>query len=123
MNRRERFIMNTKTTPIAEPIAQLHRQLDQSRSTQSRRAKTPEPLWQAAVELARVRGLHPVAHRLRNYMGLKKRLADASSPQRQANEMSFVERTPPPARLEKCVIVRVRCWRQDAHPMEADHAA
>ena len=46
--------MNRKATLlIPEPILQLQRQLDQFRSTQPRRAKLPESLWQAAVELAR----------------------------------------------------------------------
>jgi hypothetical protein len=40
------------TPPIPEAIVQLQRQLDQFRSTQPRRTKLPEPLWQAAVELA-----------------------------------------------------------------------
>ena len=45
--------MNRKAKPIPEPIVQLQRQLDQYRSTQSRRAKLPESLWQSATELAR----------------------------------------------------------------------
>ncbi len=53
------------TPPIPEPIAQLQRQLDQFRSTQSRRTKLPESLWQAAVELARQHGVYGVAHPLR----------------------------------------------------------
>jgi hypothetical protein len=45
--------VNRKSTLIIpEPIGQLQRQLDQFRSTQSRRTKLPESLWQAAVELA-----------------------------------------------------------------------
>jgi len=39
------------TLAIPEPIVQLQRQLDQFRSTQPRRTKLPESLWQAAVEL------------------------------------------------------------------------
>ncbi len=58
--------MNPKSTPpIPEAIAQLQRQLDQFRSTQPRRTKLPEPLWQAAVELARQHGIYSVAHPLR----------------------------------------------------------
>jgi hypothetical protein len=49
--------VNRKSTPIPEPIAQLQRQLEQFRGTQSRRTKLPEPLWQAAVELARQYGV------------------------------------------------------------------
>jgi hypothetical protein len=68
--------MNRKSTsPIPEPIAQLQRQLDQFRSTQQRQTKLPEPLWQAAIELARQHGVYSVAHPLRlDYTGLKKRL-------------------------------------------------
>ena len=68
--------MNRKSTlPIPEAILQLQRQLDQFRSTQPRRTKLPESMWQAAVELARQHGVYPVAHPLRlDYMGLKKRL-------------------------------------------------
>jgi hypothetical protein len=68
--------MNRKSTPaIAEPIAALQRQLDQFRSTQPRRTKLPESLWQAAVVLARQHGVYSVAQPLRlDYMGLKKRL-------------------------------------------------
>src|SRR5271169_4034675 len=59
--------------PIPEPIVQLQRQLDQFRSTQPRRTKLPEPLWEAAVELARQHGVYSVAQPLRlDYMGLKK---------------------------------------------------
>ena len=51
---------------------QLQRQLDQFRSTQSRRTKLPESMWQAAVELARQHGVYSVAQPLRlDYMGLK----------------------------------------------------
>jgi len=60
---------------IPEPIVQLQRQLDQFRSAQPHRAKTPEGMWQAAVDLARQHGLYAVAHPLRlDYVGLKRRL-------------------------------------------------
>src|SRR5438270_855514 len=54
--------MKRENTPIPEPVAQLQRQLEQFRSTQPRRTKLPESLWQAAVELARQHGVYPVAH-------------------------------------------------------------
>ena len=71
VRRRRRLIVNRKSTPpIPEAIVQLQRQLDQFRSTQPQRTKLPEPLWQAAVELARQHGIYPVAHPLRlDYMG------------------------------------------------------
>ena len=99
MNRRS-------TSPIPEPIVQLQRQLDQFRSTQQRRTKLPESLWQAAVELARQHGVYSVAHPLRlDYMGLKKRLGGAPSLRRKATKPAFVELIAPhPATLEECVI-------------------
>ncbi len=68
--------MNDKSNlSVPEPIVQLQRQLDQFRSAQPHRAKIPEGLWQAAVELARQHGLYAVAHPLRlDYEGLKRRL-------------------------------------------------
>jgi hypothetical protein len=92
--------------PIPEPIVQLQRQLDQFRSTQPRRTKVPEPLWEAAVELARQHGVYSVAQPLRlDYMGLKKRLGEPSSHRRKARRPAFVELiAPPAAALEECVI-------------------
>ena len=99
--------MNRKITPpIPEAIVQLQGQLDQFRSTQPRRTKLPEPLWEAAVELARQHGIYPVAHPLRlDYMGLKKRLGGASTRRRKATKPAFVELIGPDrAQLEECVI-------------------
>ncbi len=112
--------------PTPEPIVQLQRQLDQFRSTQPRRSKLPESLWQAAVDLARQHGVHSVAQPLRlDYMGLKKRLGEPSSHRRKAPRAAFVELiTPPPATLEECVIefessrgakMRIQ-WKASASP-------
>jgi hypothetical protein len=94
--------VNRKSTPaIPEAILELQRQLDQFRSTQPRRTKLPESLWQAAVELARQYGVYPVAHPLRlDYMGLKKRLG-APIVRRRATKPAFVELIAP---QEECVI-------------------
>jgi hypothetical protein len=83
--------MNLKSTPIPEPIMQLQRQLDEFRSRHATRTKLPEPLWHAAVELARQHGVYAVAHPLRmDYMGLKRRMDGSHSPQPKT--------TQPPAR-------------------------
>jgi hypothetical protein len=91
--------MNRKSAPpIPEAIVQLQRQLDQFRSTRPRRTKLPEPLWQAAVELARQHGIYSVAHPLRlDYMGLKKRLGGIATLRRKATKPVFVELTAPDA--------------------------
>jgi hypothetical protein len=99
--------MNRKSAlAIPEAIVQLQRQLDQFRSTRPRRTKLPEPLWQAAVELARQHGIYPVAHPLRlDYMGLKKRLDGIPTLRRKTPKPAFVELTAPPAPpLEECAI-------------------
>lgn len=85
---------------------QLQRQLDQFRSTQPRRAKLPESLWQAAVDLARQHGVYSVAHPLRlDYMRLKKRLGGGPIRRRKAVQPAFVELIAPhPAALEECSI-------------------
>ena len=74
------------TTPIPEAIAQLQRQLEQFRSSQSGRTKLPEALWQAAVELARQHGVYAVAHPLRlDYTRLKQRLGGTAGRPRKGN--------------------------------------
>src|SRR5437588_5743321 len=100
------MVNRKQTGPIPEAIAQLRRQFDQFRSTQPRRTKLPESLWQAAVELARQHGVYPVAHPLRlDYMGLKKRLGGSPTLRRRATKPAFVELVAPScAQLEECLI-------------------
>ena len=87
--------MNDKDgVSIPEPIVQLQRQLDQFRSAQPHRAKIPEGMWQAAVELARQHGLYAVAHPLRlDYVGLKRRLEGVTKLEKKKKRASprFVE--------------------------------
>ena len=99
--------MNRKSAlPIPEPILQLQRQLEQFRSTRPVRTKLPEPLWQAAVELARQHGVYPVAHPLRlDYARLKQRLGGSPTRHRKAPKLGFVELVAPrSAAREDCVI-------------------
>jgi hypothetical protein len=98
--------MNRESASIPEPVAQLQRQLEQFRSSQPGRTKLPESLWQAAVELARQHGVHPVAHPLRlDYTRLKKRLGEPPIVRRKATKPAFVELVAPSrAQLEECVI-------------------
>ena len=90
--------MNEKLfAPLPEPIRQLQEQLNQFRLTHARRSKLPEPLWAAAVALAREHGIYAVAHPLRlDYVGLKKRLAEAPATERKTRK----ETTSKPAFVE-----------------------
>jgi hypothetical protein len=95
------------TGMIAEPIAQLQRELEEYRRLQPRRAKLPEPIWDAAAELAREHGVHAVAQALRlDYMGLKRRLGGEVASQRpDKSKPVFVELiAPPPTKSEECLI-------------------
>lgn len=100
--------MNRKETKsVAEPIAQLQRELEEYRRMQPRRAKLPESVWEAAAELAREHGVYAVAQALRlDYMGLKKRLGEVASRRPGKSKPVFVELIAPPPRTtcEECVI-------------------
>ena len=119
--------MNRKSTPpIPEAIMQLQRQLDQFRSTQPRRTKLPESLWQAAVELARQHGIYPVAHPLRlDYTGLKKRLGGIPVLRRKATQAGIRRTDRAACDVAGGVRDRVRMPRveQNARPMEGIDAA
>ena len=93
-------------SPIPEPIVHLQRQLDQFRSTRQRRTKLPEPLWEAAVELARQHGLYSVARPLRlDYVQLKRRLGGVMNLGKKATKPTFVELVAAhPATISECVI-------------------
>src|SRR5579871_2693237 len=120
------MVNRKQTGPIPEAIAQLQRQLDQFRSSQSRRAKLPEPLWQAAVELAREHGIYSVAHPLRlDYMGLKKRLGGISPFARQGNQDDIRGTNRATSHLTTRVRDRFGMPErtQNAHPMEGFGAA
>jgi hypothetical protein len=99
--------MNRKNTaPIPEAITQLQRQLEQFRSTRATRTKLPEPLWQAATELARQHGIFAVAQPLRlDYTRLKQRLEGIASQPRKVTKPAFIElHGGDPTALPECVI-------------------
>src|ERR1700693_3473811 len=114
------------TAVIAEPIAQLQRQLDQIRSTQPRGKKLPDSVWQAAVELAREHRVYSVAHPLRlDYAGLETRIGGLPDRREKPRKPAFVELiAPPSAMLRECLIefeslhggkVRIQ-WKAAAPP-------
>ncbi|EQD36278.1 hypothetical protein B1B_16575, partial [mine drainage metagenome] len=89
--------MTERKTTLPEAIVEMQQQLEQYRTTRPARAKLPESLWQAAVELARHHGVYVVAHTLRlDYATLKQRLiassaSGASDASRQPAKAAFVE--------------------------------
>ena len=83
--------MSREKTAIPDDLVQLSQRLEEWRSANPPRTRLPEPMWEAAVEMAQRHGLHCTTKALRmDYMRLKKRLpAGTQSP-----------RSAPPAFLE-----------------------
>ena len=83
----------------------IRRRLDRWRATRRhRRARIPEPIWVAAVGLARRDGLSPTARALGlSYTTLKQRLEQTHGPAPTGGASTFVELTPAPT-LGACVI-------------------
>lgn len=103
----------TTCVAIPEPILRLQKQLDEFRASHRVWTKLPDPLWQAATELARQYGVYAVAHPLRlDHSGLSRRVhpgpqAPVRKGQPKAN--TFVELVPASARAlpgcgDACVI-------------------
>src|SRR5438067_1560037 len=93
MGSRGATTMNHKiSAPVPEAIVQLQRQLEQFRGSRPARAKLPESLWQAAIELARQHGIYAVAHPLGlDYTRLKQRVGGMTSQPRKQSKPAFVE--------------------------------
>lgn len=107
--------MKPVDTPIVPvKMEQACQQLERWRSTRPHRSRIPEPLWAAAVELARQHGIYATARTLRlDYTRLKERLRSArrasgvrSQPaSRRADAAAFVELIAPlPGRLPEGVV-------------------
>ena len=83
--------MSCKKTAIPDDLLQLSQRLEEWRGANPPRTRLPEPIWEAAVEMAQRHGLHCTTKALRmDYMRLKKRLPTGTQPPRST----------PPAFLE-----------------------
>src|SRR5438067_13623298 len=75
--------MSCEKTAIPEDLLQLSQRLTEWRSANPPRARLPESIWEAAVEMAQRHGLHCTTKALRmDYTRLKKRLAPVAQPLR-----------------------------------------
>jgi hypothetical protein len=97
--------MSVEKTAIPDDLLQLSHRLEQWRSTQPPRTRLPEPIWEAAVEMAQRHGVHRTAKALRmDNMALKKRLP-ASAPPEPPTPPVFLELLTPPAVVPmECVV-------------------
>jgi hypothetical protein len=84
--------VDTRSVPVK--MEQAGQQLERWRRTRPHRSRIPEPLWAAAVELARQHGIYRTARTLRlDYTRLKARLESArrASGVRSQPAPTFVE--------------------------------
>ena len=88
-----------KTRGLPSRLEAVRRRFEQWRRTRSGRSPIPEPLWNAAVEMAGSYGLHRTAKALRvNYYSLKKRVeceaaVISGSPEKDSST-TFIELAP-----------------------------
>ena len=83
--------MSHEKTAVPDDLLQLSQRLEDWRSANPPRTRLPEPIWEAAAEMAQRHGLHCTTKALRmDYSRLKKRLPAGTQPSRPA----------PPAFLE-----------------------
>jgi hypothetical protein len=83
--------MAHQKTTVPDDLLQLSQRLEEWRGANPPRTRLPEPIWEAAVEMAQRHGLHCTTKALRlDYMRLKKRLPAGAQPPRST----------PPAFLE-----------------------
>ena len=87
--------MNTRSTAVGPgDVSSVRRQFKEWRRSRRPGARIPEPLWRAAVALARRHGVSKTSLALRlDYYALKKRLeaAPRRHPERQGAGARFVE--------------------------------
>src|SRR5467141_216141 len=80
------------TESLKEKVEELRCQIDSWRKTRISRQNVPEPFWKAAVELARIGGINPVAAVLGlNYYRLKRRVEGGQTAVAESKSVSFVE--------------------------------
>src|ERR1017187_9329315 len=75
--------MAHEKTAVPDDLLQRSQRLEEGRGANPPRTRLPEPIWEAAVEMAQRHGLHCTTKTLRlDYMRLKKRLPAGTQPPR-----------------------------------------
>jgi hypothetical protein len=96
LRKEDRFMKRAKEGPTARLKTLLGRVEHWRMHREGGRSMVPEALWKAAVEVARVEGVHATSKALRfNYYSLKDRLDQADNaalaPRKPDRETTFVE--------------------------------
>jgi hypothetical protein len=85
---------------ISGGLRQARTRIERWRRTREKRSPMPEPLWEAAIALAKTEGVYRTARALSlNYQSLRARVAEASPAAGRAPGVprGFVELAPPPS--------------------------
>ena len=87
---------------ISDQLENVRRRFEEWRRSRTIRTRIPEPLWAAAVEMAKEHGIHRTAKTLRiGYYGLKKRVeaeaASSTDVPSSENGIAFLELAAPVA--------------------------
>ena len=97
--------MSCEKTALPDDLRQLSERLQEWRNTQAPRARLPESMLVAAVEMAQRHGLHRTAKVLRiDYGRLKDRLPEGAPPARPAAPAFLELLASPSARPVECVV-------------------
>ena len=89
--------MGSRHRPSSTQPRSVRARIERWRATRTKRSPMPEPLWDAAVELAQAEGIYPIARALAvNYQTLRCRVAMASNGN-SGTPAGFVELTSLPA--------------------------
>lgn len=86
--------MRRQRPPLPSEIEDVRDRVEIWRKTRRKRSPMPEPLWEAAVALARKHGVYAIARDLQvNYKSLKSKTAQASGEGRgaESRQGGFVE--------------------------------
>jgi len=88
--------MSREKAAIPDDLLQLSQRLEEWRSANPPRTRLPEPMWEAAVEMAQRHGLHCTTKALRmDYTRLKKRLPAGTEAPRQPAFLELLAATGP----------------------------
>ena len=97
--------MSREKTAIPDDLQQLSERLEEWRRANPPRTRLPEPMWEAAVEMAQRHGLHCVTKALRmDYTRLKKRLPPAAVQPLRPVPPAFLELVAPTTGPVECVV-------------------
>jgi hypothetical protein len=97
--------MSHQKTAIPDDLLQLSQRLEEWRSANPPRTRLPEPIWEAAVEMAQRHGLHRTTKALRmDYTRLKKRLPPAAQSPRPTPPAFLELLTSPTSGPVECVV-------------------